>query len=372
VRAIFVAPNLHVGGVERQWSILLPALIDRGISAEVMTLDGEGRFFTELSSRGLRADVVGLSGRLPARGTIRAVRAVTSRRPDVVVSEGVSAHVVGQAAGLRTGTPHVVAFHSMPEHPITSRQRLILRVVAPRVTACTAVTSAQLEFLASLGFKRNRLRVIPNGVATAQMHKPRLEVRASLGFSEEEFLALFVATLRPEKRPERFIEATVRANKRNPRIRGVMVGGGPRSAVVRRLCDESGSAVISLGPRTDVAELIQAAEVVCLTSDAEALPLSILEAMALGRPVVTTDVGGVRDAVVEGETGFVIPPDDVSGFAAALLKLAGAPVLVSQLGKAGRRRHEARFTVDRMVSAHVDLFERLTAARAEPRERPFR
>jgi glycosyltransferase involved in cell wall biosynthesis len=363
VRAVFVAPNLHVGGAERQWSILVPALMDHGVAAEIVTLDGEGHFFTELASRGIRADVIGLHDRLPARGAIRAARAIAARRPDVVVSAGVSAHVVGHVSGVRTGAPHIVAFHSMSELLFTVRQRLILRVLAPRVAACTAVTSAQLSFLASFGFRRDRLDVIPNGVNTAHVRQPRRELRAALGFSEGEFLALLVATLRPEKRPERFVEAIVRANRRNPRIRGAVVGGGPDLAVVRRLCEESGPAAIALGPRSDVAELIQAADVVCLTSDAEALPLSILEAMALARPVVSADVGGVRDAVVEGETGFLIQPDDVSGFEAALLRLAAAPELASQLGEAGRRRHRARFTVERMVSAYLDLFQRLTAAR---------
>jgi glycosyltransferase involved in cell wall biosynthesis len=365
VKAVFVAPNLHVGGAERQWSILLPALIQHGMAAEVVTLDGEGRFFAELASRGIRADAIGLHDRLPARGAIRAANAIAARRPDVVVSEGVSANVVGHVSGVRTGAPHIVALHHVAEHPFTVRQRLILRALAPRVTACTAVTSAQLAFLASLGFRPDRLEVIPNGVDPAQVHKPRPDARAALGLSDEEFLALFVATLRREKRAERFVGATVRANRRNPRIRGVVVGGGPEFARVRRLCDESGSTVIALGPRDDVPDLMQAADVVCLTSDAEALPLSILEAMALAKPVVSADVGGVRDAVVEGETGFLIRPHDVSGFAAALVRLAAAPALVSQLGEAGRRRHQARFTVARMVSAHLDLFERLTAARVE-------
>jgi glycosyltransferase involved in cell wall biosynthesis len=361
VRAVFVAPNLHVGGVERQWSILLPALADRGISAEVVTLDGEGHFFAELASRGIRADAVGLSGRLPVRGAIRAARAVAARQPDVVMSQGVSANVVGHVSGVRSRAPHIVAFHSMAESLLTVRQRLILRALAPRVTACTAVTSAQLRFLASLGFRPERLEVIPSGVDTMPLSKPRRHVRASLGILDEEFLAVLVATLRPEKRPERFVEATVRANRENPRIRGVVVGGGPDIDAVRRLCDESGSAVIALGPRSDVADLIQAADVVCLTSDAEALPLSLLEAMALARPVVAADVGGVRDAVVEGETGFVIPAGDISGFAAALSKLAAAPALVSQLGESGRRRHQERFSVERMVKAHLDLFQRVTA-----------
>jgi glycosyltransferase involved in cell wall biosynthesis len=365
VKVVFVAPNLEVGGAERQWSILVPALAERGVVAEVFTLDGEGRFFHELRSRGIRTECVGLHGRLPILGTFRVASTIAQRSPDVVVTEGVSAHAVGRLASRWARAAQVAAIHAIPEHPMSRRQRVILRVLARRITASTAVTPSQLAFLAALGFRRDTICVIPNGVAALPARRPENEVRAELEIGDRDFLALLVASLRPEKRVERFIEAIARANHENPRIRGVVAGGGPNLGRVRARCAAAGSVVIALGPRTDVPDLIQASDAVCLTSDAEALPLSLLEAMALGRPVVATDVGGVRDAVVEGETGFVVKSGDVTGFAAAVTKLAADPGFASRLGEGGRRRHRERFTVEGMVSAHFDLFELLVARRAK-------
>jgi len=358
MKLVFVAPNLDVGGVERQWSVLLPALMARGATAEVVTLDGEGRFFDELVSKGMTAKCLGVTGRLPIVGALRAARAIATVRPDVVMTAGASAHVVGHLASRQARAPHVVAIHTIQEGPMATRQRVFHRALAGRVAACTTVTQAQLPFASSLGFRPSATHVIPSGIdAPAIPAGQRDQVRAELGVGSEAFLALLVATLRPEKRAERFVEAVVRANQLDPRVRGVVAGSGPELDRVRDLCRESASVVASLGARTDIGELVHAADTVCLTSDAEALPLSLLEAMAGARPVVASDVGGVRDAVVDGETGVLVRSDDVAGFASAIAGLSADPELASRLGDAGRRRHLELFTTERMVDAHLELFE---------------
>ncbi len=364
MKVVFVAPNLEVGGAERQWSILIPALVERGVAAEVTTLDGEGRFFEELKANGIPATCIGLGGRLPVLGTLRAATAIAERKPELIVSAGVSAHLVGYLVGRRAAAPHLAAIHRVPEPGLTLRQRTIVRFVAPRVEACTAVTPSQLAFLASLGFPREVVEVIPNGVQAEHVYCQSDDVRAELGIAEDDFLALLVATLRPEKRAERFVDAVVQANAQQPGIRGLVAGGGPGLEALRS--HATGSVVKTLGPRNDVPELMKAADVVCLTSDAEALPLSILEAMAFGKPVVATDVGGVRDAVVDGVTGFVVEPGDISSFAAAILKLAHDPGLAARMGAAGRARHAERFTIERMVAMHLALFERLVGFERTP------
>jgi glycosyltransferase involved in cell wall biosynthesis len=295
---------------------------------------------------------------------MRAVRAVADRSPDIVVSQLVSAFVVGHFASRRVGIPHIPTLHRDAVHPLSRRQKAILRVLAPRVPVYTAVTHAQLPHLASLGFAHDAARVIPPGVAAIEARRPRDAVRAELGVAQDGFLALLVAALRPEKRADRFIEATARAARQNARIAGVVVGGGPDLDRIRTRCAETGSAVSAVGPRADIPDVINAADVVCLTSDAEALPAALIEGMAAGKPVVSTDVGGVRDAVVDGETGIVVPPGDVAGLAAALLRLAAHPELASRLGEAGRRRHRDRFTIERMVDAHLQLFEQLAPKRS--------
>jgi glycosyltransferase involved in cell wall biosynthesis len=114
-----------------------------------------------------------------------------------------------------------------------------------------------------------------------------------------------------------------------------------------------------LGARTDVLELVAAAGAVCLPSEAEALPMSILEAMALARPVVAADVGGVRDQVVHGETGYVAPPGDTAAVTRALLALAGDPARAKAMGEAGRVRQRERFTGEAMVEGYAAAFERV-------------
>ena len=357
MRVAFVAPNLNVGGAERQWATLVPELAHRGLTCEVFTLDGRGPYFEELAACGVRTTMIG-SGRSKL-GALAMAQKVAHHEPEVVVTTGVSAHVVGHIACRRRKAAHVAAMHSIPEHPLTGRQRAILRLLAPRVSASTVVTDAQRPFLLSLGFRPNRIWVVPNGVPSEEPSRARTEIRSELGVARHEFLALLVATLRPEKRVERFVDAITLAHLEDSRIRGVIAGGGPQLETVRLQCERTNGVVSVLGPRPDTRDLMCASDVVCLTSDAEALPLSLLEAMAVGRPIIATDVGGVRDAVVEGETGFLVEPSDMRGFMRAVVELARTPGLAERLGAAALRRHAMCFSVERMVDGYTALLEHL-------------
>jgi glycosyltransferase involved in cell wall biosynthesis len=363
VRALFVTPRLDVGGLERQWSHLVPGLIERGIDVEVATLDGKGHFFHVLAAKGIPADCLELHGRLNVVGTYRAAGALARSRPDIVLSAGVSGHVVGQVTSFRAHCPHVAAIHAVPEHPdtFTPRRRLIVRLLSRWVSASVAVTSAQLPFLRSLGFDPTRTHVIPNGVEGTEPRRSRGVVRAELGLAEQDLVALLVATLRPEKRVDLFVDAVVAAHRSNESVRGLIAGGGDGLRRIELLCRESGLVARALGPRADIPDLIAASDVLCLTSDAEALPMAILEAMAAGRPVIATNVGGIRDAVLDGETGFLVPRGDCARVAQRLLRLAEDPELRDSLGEAGRERYRERFTLDRMVDAYHALLERVAS-----------
>ena len=134
-----------------------------------------------------------------------------------------------------------------------------------------------------------------------------------------------------------------------------MAGEGPERERLEQLAE--GSGVTLLGVRRDVLELIRAADAVCLPSEAEALPMSILEAMALERPVVATDVGGTAEQVVDGETGHLVPAGDADALRRALLALAADPARARELGAAGRRRQRERFSGEAMVDGYMRAFE---------------
>jgi glycosyltransferase involved in cell wall biosynthesis len=109
---------------------------------------------------------------------------------------------------------------------------------------------------------------------------------------------------------------------------------------------------------------MHAADVVCLTSVAEALPMSVLEAMSVARPVIATRVGGVPEAVEDGKTGILVPPDRPFEVAAALLSLARDPARAKQLGWAGRARQQRSFSIEAMTRGYADL---LTGLGRDPR-----
>ena len=145
----------------------------------------------------------------------------------------------------------------------------------------------------------------------------------------------------------------------------MIVGDGPErarlEAEIRRLGLEG--AVVLAGDRDDVAAMLARADVFVLSSTSEGLPLSILEAMAAGLPVVASSVGGVPEAVEDGETGLLVPPRDPVRLAAALERLLVDPALRRRLGSNGRERVRQHFGLEAFQQAHVAVYRRELARR---------
>jgi L-malate glycosyltransferase len=359
-KLLFVCSELIVGGAERQWSLLIPRLRPQFV-VSVLTLVGEGPFFEELREAGVPVDCAHMSRRTDLRGWRHALRHAADK-PDLVVTQSINADVVGSAIASRAGAAHVITAHAGPGVPSARHRELLERIVAPRVDGVIAVSEAQLPRLQRLGYRREVVRIVANGVEPPASGRPAHEVRDALGVGEDQFLALLVATLRPEKRADLFVGAVGRANAVDPRVRGLVAGGGPELERVRALALSDGVVEV-LGTRADVPDLMGAADVVCLSSDAEGVPMVLLEAMALGRPSIATRVGAVPEAVVDEETGLLVPPDDEAAFASALLRLATEPELRVRLGEAGRRRQRELFGIDRMVDEYAQAFEAVLRAR---------
>jgi glycosyltransferase involved in cell wall biosynthesis len=355
---VFVCGNLGVGGAERQWSILIPSLHRLGFDVSVLTLDGRGVHFEELASLGVPVACAGVRRRTDLIGLCRAAR-LAGRGASAVVTRGVSAHVVGHALALRQRAAHVVTEHLGPDPEGLRRyrrhQRLLLARVRPRATAVVAVDRTQTEHLVRDGYRRAAVRVIPNGVACDPAVRDRPAVRAELGIDDGAFLAVLVAGLRPEKRAGVFVAQVAAAHAVEPSIAGIVVGDGSDGHAVRRAADRSGGAVRAIGYRSDALDIMHAADAVCLTSAVEASPMSVLEAMSVARPVVATDVGGVRGMVVDGETGVLIPPGGSSRMAQALVGLARDRPRADGLGRAGRVHQQRWFSVDAMLRAYAQL-----------------
>jgi glycosyltransferase involved in cell wall biosynthesis len=360
-RVLILCPQLRLGGAERHVAVLAPALRARGFDVAVVALVHGGPLLNQLRHAGVRADCARMRSRVDLFGLRRAL-ALAGPVADVVVSQSVNAHVVGALVARRTGAAHLAIEHAGRNLGMAAHRRVLVRLIAPRLDAVVAVSASQLPELVRLGYAPEQLRVIANGVPEPVVERARGEVRGELGLAETDFVALLLAGLRPEKRVELFIDAVAAARAREPRIRGVVAGGGSALQAVREHAAVLGATAV-LGERTDAPDLIAAADVLCLTSTTEGVPISILEGMALGTPTLATAVGGIPGVVGDGESGVLVESGSVEAFAAALCGLARDPDRVDALARGARRLYETTYTIDHVADAYATLIRELVSAR---------
>ncbi len=231
------------------------------------------------------------------------------------------------------------------------------------------LTPAQLEYLRAregLGtrpWRRVRHAIIPNGVEVGPPPEAAdtAAARAALGLDAHAVVVGCVAALRPEKDHDLLLRAIARLAPHAPALRLVLLGSGAREDELRALAVSLGIAdrVTFAGFRTDVAALLPALDVKCLTSVQETYPVSVLEAMAAARPVVMTDPEGVPEIVVDGESGFVVPVGDEDALVERLGRLVADPALRARMGAAAHARAAAEFPATRTLSRYEAVFRRL-------------
>jgi glycosyltransferase involved in cell wall biosynthesis len=169
--------------------------------------------------------------------------------------------------------------------------------------------------------------------------------------------------LRPEKNHELFLEMACRVARDMPTARFLIIGDGPCRAPLEQRCHAMALAanVMFLGSRNDVPRLLAAMDVFVLTSHIEANPVSILEAMSTGRPVVATNVGSVCEAVIDEKTGFLVRPGDTAALADRVVTLLHDPILRRAMGTAGRQAVVAKWSIESMVGGYERLIEAIYA-----------
>lgn len=232
-----------------------------------------------------------------------------------------------------------------------------LRAKLASATFVATVSPANRDYLDSILAGQARLQVVPNAVDLHRLGGPR-QCRPEAG------LVLTVARLIEKKGLGDLVGACGLLAGRGVGLRLEVVGEGPLRGELEELAAHSGAPVVFHGtlPQEQVLELYGRAAVFCLpcvvasTGDQDGLPTSVLEAMALGVPVVTTAVNGLRELVVHGQTGLVVPERDPSALADALGRLLTDGRLAERLATRGRLLVEKRFTLERSVSALRALF----------------
>ncbi|MCH1867667.1 glycosyltransferase [Nocardioides sp. CFH 31398] len=367
LRVTFVVPDLAVGGAERHVVDLLTRLDRDVVEPRVVCLGEPGRLF-DAAAGVAPATSFGHARRDVLRSVVALARQLRASGTDVVVARGYSAELVGRVAATLARVPRsVVWVHNCGSLTPRGRLRALAdRLLDPVTDAYFGVADRQVPYLVDeLGYPEAKVRVLHNGVDVDAFGRPedlaaRDAVRADLGLAPDDVAIGILAALRPEKEHELLLAAVRRVVAVVPRARLVVVGDGDRRAELeaRAAALGLGDAVVFAGYRSDVPQVLAALDVSTLASSAvECFPISLLEAMATGLPAVCTDVGGVAEILVDGETGFLVASRDEAALADRLAALAADPDLRRRMGAAGQARVRQRFT----LTANVRETERRLA-----------
>lgn len=362
--------TLNVGGAEVLAGNLARRLRDR-YRFTFLCLDELGPGAERLRDEGFTVEVVGRKPGLDWRCPLRL--AATWRRDDV---ELVQAHqytpfFYALLGRLRYRRPPIVFTEHgrhYPDYPRPKRKIANWLLLGRRDRVVAVGRSVKDALVTNEGIMPSRIDVIPNGIDTDRFvasAETRAEVRAELGIAPSDYLVLMVARLDPIKDHATAIRACAKAAAAVPGLKLVLVGDGPERSNIETLIRDGnlGDRVRLLGTRHDVPRLLTGADTLLLTSVSEGIPLTVIEAMATGLPVVSTDVGSVADVVTHGGSGFLAPARDEAALANHLATLGGTPLLRIAMGDRGRARAVAEFSEAVMANHYADLFDNALARR---------
>jgi glycosyltransferase involved in cell wall biosynthesis len=218
--------------------------------------------------------------------------------------------------------------------------------------------SVRQALIENEGLPPGRIEVVYNGIDLRPENVQRAAVRAEFSINETDFLAVQVARLDPIKDHQTAIRAVISAAKRNPNIRLLIVGDGPeKTNIQRQLREQSINGTVKmLGLRNDVPRLLAAADVFLLTSVSEGIPVTVIEAMAAGVPVLATSVGGLSELVTHGVTGYLAPPGNANKLADALVELAEDSTRRVELAERAKNRANSEFSEGKMIDNYTRLY----------------
>jgi glycosyltransferase involved in cell wall biosynthesis len=338
---------------------------------EVVGLCAEGPLLEIPRAEGFRIEAMPMARSMNPLAQWKAYCAVRDflrrEKCDLVHAHMPISGLIGRAAARAAGVPRIAyTCHGFLFNQPGPWWRRTLALQLERAAGCITdvyltVSAAEAEDARRLGIHRYATAVL-NGRDPAEFHPDpaaRHALRTELGAAEDDCVIIAVSRLVRQKGYPELLRA-MEAAPENARLwvvgeRLASDHGEDMEPHFARAAAALGPRLQRLGYRHDVARLLAAADVFCLPSHTEALPMSVIEAMLTGLPVVASDIRGTRQQVVDGETGLLVPPATITPLAEALTKLAKDPALRTRMGEAGRMRGLERFDEAKIIGRTLDL-----------------
>ena len=358
-----IAQMLECGGPGGAETVLLQLseeLLKRGHRiVPVRGQDGETWLDNQLRDRSLEPQYLPMRRAVDpaAVGSLAAI--LKKHSVDVVHSHEFTMAVYGAAATKKIAIPHVITMHGNLQTTEALRRRIALRWAYRTSHAVVAVSRAtQAHLRKRLGRRAGEILTIPNGIPVRPGNPAG--PRSEFGISNGEILILAVGNLYPGKAHIVLLRALARLSSEGCATpwRLIIAGRGGELPALETFAAQAGiqDRVHLAGHRDDIPDLQAAADVLCMPSLWEGLPLAVLEGMHAGNCIVASRTSGIPEAITDGENGLLVPPGDEGALAMALRRVLEDPALRSQLGAAGLATATERFHIKRMADRYEQLY----------------
>jgi L-malate glycosyltransferase len=354
---VFVLPYLELGGTEKHAFSLMNSLQQH---YHVSLLAPEGRGAAPFWQAGFNhQEFPRLEENLwlGIRQFRRSLLAIHQQRSIDLVHVHAAHELTSLVKMFLPGVPVVLTVHGYhgSQSPLSYRLSAIFgNLFADRVIV---VSRSEMDLLAVNHLQAAKTTLIYNGVAEPQVDIAKAE-QLSLRVKDQVVIGT-VARLSEAKGLAYLLEAMAHLIDRHPYIKLVIAGDGELRDSLPQIADDLGinKQVVFAGYLPDVQNLIYCFDIFVLPSLQEALPLAIAEAMSMGKPIVATNVGGMPEQVTDGQTGFIVPPQDSLALAVGIDRLISDPVLLTDFGKCGYARYREKFALSGMLTNTIDVYE---------------
>jgi len=340
----------------------LAARLDRQKFDSVMLFPCPGYLSERLSKMGVRTLFLGGSEKYSYQDIFRVLGVVRGEKIDIVHANTIDSFFAGLAAKL-SGRRLISHIHE--ELHKTWRWKMVGAHLL-RLADCSVIDSRELAGRYADLIPESKIKVIYNGVDTEKF-KPdpvrRQKARKSLGLNDSETAVLNVGYICPAKGHDHLLKAAAGIRKKHPEVRFIFAGDRvPEFPDFQRRLDEFvrqndlEPVVTFLGMRQDVPELLSAADIFAHVSLKESFSIAILEAMASGKSIVATKVGGIAEQIEDGKSGLIVPPADSDALGTSLEKLLSMPEKAREFGENALRRVKEKFDIAIMVKNFEKLY----------------
>lgn len=364
-KILFFIPSLLVGGAERHTADLCQRLRERGFPARILVHQAKVSPIMTGLPAGADAIVLGLKGMSDPKGWMTIWRVLRRERPDIIVAVNQTPLIIAIVERWAAATRAKLAciFHTTELQPHEHYQERLLLRLAPFADLLVYVGSNQQRSWQARGMRPRRTALIRNGIDIARFEAGRsggaAGRRARLGIAPDDYVLGMLASFRPEKNHVALVAALARAREAGTLAKLLCIGHGGTRPEVEAVAQRLGVAdrIIYAGEQNDVPAWLSACDVGVLCSTIETFPLSAIEFLASGVPMICAEVGGVSEIVSDGVNGLLYPSGDIGRFAAAITAL-------SDPGRRGALAAQAQpsvaaFSVDHMVDLYAEAFETL-------------